>query len=142
MTPRRTAQAQAIWQRMPATPAGTKLEWPEDVRALAQELGFDAETRVQDRLEEQLDEQIDQHADDQLAAGIAAARGLYGVVAQIDREIQSSVTGISDLRVAAAGTLVILTGTAADDTAKNRAGAIAAQLAPDATIDNRLVVTR
>ena len=147
------AQAQSLWQRMPPAPDGAKFEWPEDLRALAEELGFDREERAaQDRLDAQLDarldEQIDARLDEQLVqptveeieAGTAPARGLHGLTGQIEREIQGSVTGISDIRVTAAGTLVILTGNATDEVAKNRAGTVAAQLAPNATIDNRLVV--
>ncbi|HTL34304.1 MAG TPA: hypothetical protein VL326_14355 [Kofleriaceae bacterium] len=130
------AQARALWDRRKEVPFGIQLKWPDDLRAIAVELGF-AEPRATARDAAATPAETDDAA---IAAGIAAARQLYAVVAQIDREIQSSVSGISDLRVAAAADRIVLTGTAADNTAKSRAGSVAQQIASTATIDNQLVI--
>lgn len=129
--------AKSLWKDAPTDAP----PWDSDIQPLAAELGFDPDTRKQEKLDEFVDEQLEAHAAEMFADDIAAARGLYQLVAQIDREIQASVSGVSDLRVAAAGSSIVLTGTAADDVAKLRAGSIAQQHAPTGTtIDNQLVV--
>jgi hypothetical protein len=129
--------AKSLWKDAPTDPP----PWDSDIQPLAVELGFDPDTRKQEKLDEFVDEQLEAHAAEMFADDIAAARGLYQLVALIDREIQASVSGVSELRVAAAGSTIVLTGTAVDDVAKLRAGSIAQQHAPaGTTVDNQLVV--
>jgi multidrug efflux pump subunit AcrB len=138
--------ARSLWAQVPVTPKGQLLVWDDDIQPLAAELGFDPDTRATDRAKSVLDaieDRIDDHIDDKLADDIDLARRAYQLVAAIDREIRASVSGITDLEVAAAGATVVLSGFAADETAKSRAGSIAAQAAPaSATIENHLVIKR
>lgn len=128
--------AKSVWKEAPRDAAPT---WDDDLKGLASELGFDPDTRAKEQLDERIDEELEAHAAEMFAADIAEARGLYQTVALIDREIQASVSGVSELRVAAAGSSIVLTGTATDDVAKLRAGSIAQQHAPDGTtVDNQL----
>jgi hypothetical protein len=96
------------------------------------------------RIDARIDERARRHTDEQIAATVAAAReaNQTEVAAQIDRRIRSTVPGISNLRVKASGTAIVLMGSATDSTTLQRAGAIASEIAPFLTVSNFIVVTR
>ena len=96
------------------------------------------------RIDARIDERARRLTDEQLASTLAAAEKQQRaqLAARIDREIRAGVQGISELRVAAAGTTIVLTGSAVSDAALKAAGAMAAQHAPFATIDNFIVLKR
>jgi hypothetical protein len=146
--------AKSLWAETPASPGGSSTSWDPDIHPLAVELGFDPDTRPRKptqsfiaRIDARIDERFQAYADEAVEAAAsqsfpALARDPRQLAQQIDREIRSAVSGISDLRVAAAGTTVVLAGSAADDAARRRAETIASGMVPSATIDNFIVVKR
>src|SRR6188472_3489934 len=90
------------------------------------------------RIDARIDERARRLTDEQLAATMAAAEKQQRtqLATRIYREIRAGVQGISELRVAAAGTTIVLTGSASSEAALKAAGTMAANHAPFATIDN------
>lgn len=89
--------AKRHWSRVPPAPAGAELVWPEDIRKLAEELGFEPDTREAPAAAPTLLEQI------------VLAQGQYSVAAEIARAIEVS-GAVQDVAVTIAGTTVVLTG--------------------------------
>jgi hypothetical protein len=116
-----TDLARRWWAQVPLSPAGV---WPEDILAVAKELGFEPDTRGPGL------------TDPAIAAGIAQASELYRLVAMIEREIRSA-GGIKNLAVTAAGHRITLIGTG-DASASERAFTIAARVAPTFEIESRI----
>jgi len=123
--------AKRLWSNVPAPPAGMQTVWHDDIRPLAEELGFDPDLRDRPPMPPQV------------AAAIGNATTAYRVVAAIDREI-TAAGGIDDLKVLAARGGITLVGIAASRATRDRAGDIAARVAStfdDASvIDNRITV--
>jgi hypothetical protein len=96
------------------------------------------------RIDARIDERARRLTDEQLAATMAAAEKQQRaqLAARIDREIRAGVQGITELRVASAGTTIVLTGAAVDELSRRKAEAVAGQHAAFATIDNFIVVKR
>jgi hypothetical protein len=96
------------------------------------------------RIDARIDERARRLTDEQLEATMAAAEKQQRaqLASRIDREIRAGVQGISELRVAASGTTIVLTGSAVNGAAMRAAGTMAANHAPFATIDNFIVVKR
>src|ERR1041385_1348728 len=129
--------AKALWREVQS---GGPVSWAEELEPIATELGFVPDAPApgpSDSFFGRLDGAIDDALDEQ----IGVERKLYQLAATIEREIQGSVTGLMELHVAAVGSTVQITGSAHDETAKSRAGAVAAGLVPAGiTVDNQLVV--
>ncbi|HEX7604354.1 MAG TPA: hypothetical protein VF316_22200 [Polyangiaceae bacterium] len=83
--------------KLPLTPRGGRLVWPEGLLAVARELGFDPDTRGAGPV------------DPQIAAGVADAFAQYGLVVVITRAIEAA-GGVEDLHVTATGQAVYVRG--------------------------------
>lgn len=93
------------------------------------------------RIDARIDERARRHTDEQIAATTAAAE-TSRLASQIDRAVRDELVGVSQLRVKAAGTTIVLAGSAATEAVRKQAEAIAASIAPDATIENFILVER
>ena len=96
------------------------------------------------RIDARIDERARRHTDEQIAASVAASAeaARRQLAAEIERQIRIKVAGVSDLRVKASGMTLVLVGSAKDTATLERAGAMASEMAPFATINNFIVVKR
>lgn len=122
------ALAKRHWAEVPLSPAGMALVWPPDILPLAQELGFEPDTRGTAA------------PDPAIMAGIAAATRLRAKALAIQDAIEAA-GGVTDLRVLVAGKTITLTGSATNEVAAEHAVAIAMRLdGEDCTIINQIVI--
>lgn len=122
-------EAWELWEQVPPTPAGAELVWPQDIAAIADELGFGYED---------ISAEAEPLSDD-LAAGIAEASRLQKLASQIDAAIVE-VGGVGNVRVACSASRIVITGIAADDDARDQALLVAAKLAPGIEIEDAIDV--
>ncbi|HTL34305.1 MAG TPA: hypothetical protein VL326_14360 [Kofleriaceae bacterium] len=96
------------------------------------------------RIDARIDERARRYTDEQIAATAAAAQkeSIAQLASRIDREVRADIVGISELRVKAAGTTIVLAGTAASEVVRKRVEAHASSVAPNATIENFILVKR
>lgn len=121
-----TEAAGEIWAEVPPDPPGTKREWPPDIVALADELGFTAEIEAKP---------IDADSEQ----SVADASRLAQLEAQIDAAIVEA-GGVGNLVVACTPHRIVLTGIAADEEARDQALLVAAKLAPGLEIEDAIDV--
>lgn len=114
---------------MPLTPEGGRLVWPQELLAAAQELGFEPDTRGVGA------------SDPEIAAGVAAASAAFRGVMAVTRAIES-LGGVEELHVVAAGRTIHVHGIVSDADTRERVARVAAHAAPNAVVNNQLVVGR
>lgn len=126
--------ARDLWSRLPPPPFGMKVAWPEDVRAVARELGFDGTPPGASGAGAAA-----AMTDPAIAEGVRRASALYAVVAAVSRALEEAGL-VEGLSVVAAGNAIELRGVAADGRAREEAGAMAARVAPGHAMENRIEV--
>jgi hypothetical protein len=96
------------------------------------------------RIDARIDERARRHTDEQIRASAAAVEkeSMSQLASRIDRQARDEIVGISELRVKAAGTTIVLAGAAASEVVRKRVEELAVAVAPNATIENFILVKR
>ncbi len=115
-----------FWTHVPPLYEGARRVWPQELEALAKELGLEPDPRP--RLPVPPD----------IAAGVAQASAQYAAAARVHQAIEEKA-GVEDLNVSGSSEGLVLTGRVKDAAAKELAGEIAAELT-GAKVTNELVV--
>lgn len=118
--------AKGFWKAIPPAPLESDYVWPEDIRALAVELGFHPDQRPRPATDPALAEQL------------AKAGAIQTTAARVAKFMEEA--GILDPEVSVTPTRISLHGTASSEAERERATQIAAEQAPGLKITNHIVV--
>lgn len=116
--------AKGFWKAIPPAPVEADYVWPEDIRALAVELGFHPDQRPRPATDPALADQL-------VKAG--ALQTIAGRVAKLLEE-----AGIRNTEASVTPTRISLYGTASNEADRARATQIAAEQAPGLEITNHI----